>query len=393
MVAVLGLDRLVGPRATPRARSVVMERRRGRVNVRYTAGAPADYIFTADIYAFADSRHPDRHLGWWRFELPPDRREAALVMDFDPIRADSVALSVNGATIPATDKWHNPEYAFDPLGDLQLVMRNRDGGIRRIDPVLLKFVDRDILRAFYVRQYATDGYSSAADNPFLPELHQYKMGRLRTLFEQYIPAGGRAVDVGCGRSLFADMNVPFQFKVYAGDLNYDSVHARALDVPQQSWAVFDAATVPFGDAQFDAVFAGEVIEHVTDVRQTLREWWRVLKPGGVAIITTPNKERLVAVADRMECPYSRDHLSELSYRELTRTLLPETGFEFVEQSCIYLELWLQNLLNGQRVQDFLQREGNRAQYVSWMKRLFPLGRFFPWVSMAMIVVARKRRDA
>ena len=63
-----------------------------------------------------------------------------------------------------------------------------------------------------------------------------------------------------------------------------------------TWAVFDAATVPFGDAQFDAVFAGEVIEHVTDVRQTLREWWRVLKPGGVAIITTPNKERLVAVA-------------------------------------------------------------------------------------------------
>ena len=132
---MLGLDRLVGPRATPRARSVVMERRRGRVNVRYTAGAPADYIFTADIYAFAARRHPDRHLGWWRFELPPDRREAALVMEFDPIRADSVALSVNGATIPATDKWHNPEYAFDPLGDLQLVMRNRDGGIRRIEPV------------------------------------------------------------------------------------------------------------------------------------------------------------------------------------------------------------------------------------------------------------------
>ena len=92
------------------------------MNVRYTAGAPADYIFTADIYAFAARRHPDRHLGWWCFELPPDRREAALVMDFDPIRPDSVALSVNGATIPATDKWHNPEYAFDPLGDQRLTL-------------------------------------------------------------------------------------------------------------------------------------------------------------------------------------------------------------------------------------------------------------------------------
>ena len=125
------------------------------------------------------------------------------------------------------------------------------------------------------------------------------------------------------------------------------------------------AAVPFQDGQFDAVFAGEVIEHVIDVRQTLREWWRVLKLGGVAIITTTNKERLVAVADGVERPYSRDHLSELSYRELTRDLLPSCGFEFVEQSCLYLELCLQNLFNGDRVQDFLQRDGNRSEYVPW----------------------------
>ena len=63
-------------------------------------------------------------------------------------------------------------------------------------------------------------------------------------------------------------------------------------------AVFDADAVPFRDGEFDALFAGEIIEHVTDVRrEALREWWRVLKPGGVAVITTPNRERLVALAD------------------------------------------------------------------------------------------------
>ena len=168
------------------------------------------------------------------------------------------------------------------------------------------------------------------------------------------------------------------------------MHARAIAVPHQSWAVFDAAAVPFADEQFDALFAGEVIEHVANTEATLREWWRVLKPGGVAIITTPNRERLVAVADRLECPYSRDHLRELSYRELTRQLLPAAGFDFAEQSCLYLELWLQNLFNGRRVQDFLQREGNQRKRVPLMRKLFPLGRFVPWWSMAMIVVARKR---
>ena len=387
------LDAITGraTRVSPRQRSVVMERRRGRINIRYTADAPAEYIFTVDIYAYMDNADPERHLGWWRFELPRGTGEATLATDFDPIRSESMALRAGGREVPALDQWHNPGYAFDPLGDLQLVLRGPAGEIRRMEPVLLKFTDRDILREFYVRQYATDGYTSAADAPFLPELHEYKMGRLRQLFDRYIPAGGRAIDVGCGRSLFADLNVSFPFKVYAGDLNYESVHARAGEVPHQSWSVFDAASVPFADEQFDALFAGEVIEHVTDAQATLREWWRVLKPGGVAIITTPNKERLVAVADGLECPYSRDHLSELSYRELTRQLLPATGFDFAEQSCLYLELWLQNLFNGRRVQDFLQREGNRRQYLPIMRKLFPLGRFLPRWSMAMIVVARKRQ--
>ena len=200
-------------------------------------------------------------------------------MDFDPIRPESVRVTVQDSNVTASDVWCNPAYAFDPLSDLQLVTRNPAGDIQSLEPVLLKFVDRDILRAFYVRQYATDGYTSAADAPFLPELHQYKMKRLHDLFERYIPAG-RAIDVGCGRSLFADLSVPFPFTVYAGDLNYDSVHTRAREVPHQRWSVFDAAAIPFRDGQFDALFAGEVIEHVTDVRATLGEWWRVLKPGG-----------------------------------------------------------------------------------------------------------------
>ncbi|MCY4075157.1 MAG: class I SAM-dependent methyltransferase, partial [Acidobacteria bacterium] len=225
---------------------------------------------------------------------------------------------------------------------------------------------------------------------FLPELHEYKMRRLHRLFTRHIPGGGRALDVGCGRSLFADMHVAYDFQVVAGDLNSDSVHPRAREVPHQQWAVFDAAAVPFRDAQFDALFAGEIIEHVTDVRQTLREWWRVLRPGGVAIITTPNRERLVAVADGLEVPYSRDHLSELSYRELTRDLLPSCGFDFVEQDCLYLELWLRNLFNGRRVEDFLQARGNRSAHVRAMRRLLPLGRLAPWWSLSMIVVARKR---
>lgn len=387
---MFGFSRYDGASATPLERTVVMDRRRGAVPFRYHVRPGADYVFTADIYAYMDNSHPERHLGWWRFALPEAHREGRLVLDFDPVRAESVSLMVDGASVPLVDDWHNPDYGFDPLADLRLAIRDESGELRRQEPVLLKFPDREILREFYARQYAAEGY--AAQAPFLQGLHDYKMTRLRRLFHRHIPAGGQVVDVGCGRSLFTDLGDDFPFTVLAGDLDFESVRDRSVEVGRQQWAVFDAAAVPVGDAQCDALFAGEVIEHVTDVEATLREWWRVLKPGGVAIITTPNRERLVSIAGGMERPYSRDHLRELSYREMTGTLLPGAGFAFVEQQNLYLELWLQNFFNDRLVQDYLQREGNLPKHRWIMNRLYPLGRLVPWVAMGLVVVARKQAD-
>jgi SAM-dependent methyltransferase len=138
------------------------------------------------------------------------------------------------------------------------------------------------------------------------------------------------------------------------------------------------------------VFAGEIIEHMPDVAITLAEWRRVLKPGGVVIVTTPNRERLLAVADRRERPYSEDHLSELSYRELSGPRLRQAGLQFVEQSCLYLELWLTNVWANDPTDDHLQTHGNRRSNVWLMKRLFALGRWLPWLSLGMIVVGRRK---
>ncbi len=377
-------------RVTPIDRTGFIRDRKGSIRFQYRAGRPEEYIFTADLYAYRERSHPDRHLGWWRFALPRGAGVAEIVFDFAPVRRESVTMRTGNAAAPLIDCWFNPAFAFDPLGDVELVFRSPDGTIQSTRPVLLKYVDRDILRDFYARHYATQGYSPPQDAPFLHELHSYKLRTLRTLFERHIPAGGLAADVGCGRSLFADIGAPFAFTVVAGDLDYRSVHDRAGEVPFQKWGVFDASALPFGDATFDALFAGEVIEHVPDAVGTLREWSRVLKPGGIAIVTTPNRDRIVARANRMEQPYSPDHLRELSYRELTGQMLPAAGLEFVEQACIYLELWLQHIFKGSgRIEDYLQRRGNTSRHVRAMRRLFPLGRLVPSASLAMIIVARK----
>jgi len=46
--------------------------------------------------------------------------------------------------------------------------------------------------------------------------------------------------------------------------------------------------LPYSDSTFDIVTATEVIEHLEDFRAILREIYRVLKPGGVCVLSTPN---------------------------------------------------------------------------------------------------------
>lgn len=46
--------------------------------------------------------------------------------------------------------------------------------------------------------------------------------------------------------------------------------------------------LPFVDASFDLVTCTEVIEHLEHYREAIREMYRVLKPGGALVVTTPN---------------------------------------------------------------------------------------------------------
>ena len=53
----------------------------------------------------------------------------------------------------------------------------------------------------------------------------------------------------------------------------------------------DATKLPFKDNSFDTIFNSEMIEHLypQDSKKMLDEFFRVLKPGGKLIITTPNR--------------------------------------------------------------------------------------------------------
>ncbi|MBI5774664.1 MAG: class I SAM-dependent methyltransferase [Verrucomicrobia bacterium] len=94
------------------------------------------------------------------------------------------------------------------------------------------------------------------------------------------------LDIGAGRGeLIAKFKERFQTEAAACDYTDE-----LMKLPGQRVDIADLNTqpLPYPDASFDLVTATEVIEHLEDFRRVVREVRRVLKPGGVCILSTPN---------------------------------------------------------------------------------------------------------
>ena len=97
--------------------------------------------------------------------------------------------------------------------------------------------------------------------------------------------------------------------------------------------------LPFLDGSFAAVINSEVIEHVPDSPEILREMWRVLRPGGVLVLGTPDYGRWLWLI--LEWLYGKvhpggyadEHITNFTRRELAARLLA-TGYEILD--CRYV---------------------------------------------------------
>lgn len=120
------------------------------------------------------------------------------------------------------------------------------------------------------------------------ETRESRLRKALAMFERET-ARGRVLDVAAGSGIAAGALAEQGWRVSALDISAELVEQierrGAIDA-----AVHDLSDgpLPFEDDSFEAVFAGEIIEHLVDTASFVAELRRILKPGGIVVITTPN---------------------------------------------------------------------------------------------------------
>jgi SAM-dependent methyltransferase len=122
------------------------------------------------------------------------------------------------------------------------------------------------------------------------------------------------LDVGCGTKPYRSL---FTVQEYLG-LDIDSEVTRRRAVADVR---YDGTTFPLADARFDAVLCNQVLEHVFTPDAFMAEIARVLKPGGLLLLTVP------FVWDEHEQPFDYARYSSFGLASLLR----RSGFEILEQ--------------------------------------------------------------
>ena len=213
----------------------------------------------------------------------------------------------------------------------------------------------------YYDQYWTEAGYQPRNHLFLKPIHD--------LYKEFLPAGSTVVDVGCGDGRTSGPWLTENGYDYVGvDISAPAVRdASALGL--KALVIDDATSLPFQSNSIDACVCIEVLEHLFAPQLAVKEIVRLLRPGGILIVTTPNvgywKRRLeLALLARwnplgddlaIKEPWRDPHIRFFSLIALER-MLCSTGLEITK-------------IGG--------HEGSLLRDTPWIGRRLWRGRFSP----------------
>lgn len=160
-------------------------------------------------------------------------------------------------------------------------------------PVLLPNQDDNRQEAFnYQEHYEQDAIAFDYFADWHP-VHKEENRRLHQQILKMVPAAATTIlDVGCGGAWLAKALIPRGKTVISMDISTTNPVRAMEEVPSDRHfgLVADVYSLPVKENSIDCIVASEIIEHVKDPQLFLACLFKVLKPGGTIIVTTPYNE-------------------------------------------------------------------------------------------------------
>jgi ubiquinone/menaquinone biosynthesis C-methylase UbiE len=179
------------------------------------------------------------------------------------------------------------------------------------------------------RLMAAKKYTTTLENDYermVPEFHEgaliYAEHMTRYLSTQELSKGKDVLDIASGSGYGTKVIAETAKKVYGVDvdepsINYAREHYGGKNI---EYLVGDGESIPLPDDSVDVVVTFETIEHIKDYKRFIKEIDRVLRPDGLAIVSTPN--------DLEFAEGNHFHLHEFQYEELVGLLRQD--FKFID---------------------------------------------------------------
>lgn len=144
---------------------------------------------------------------------------------------------------------------------------------------------------------------------------------------QWFPNAHNMLEIGCGTGYVlrgVTQSLP-ELRVSGSEIFLEGLAFAAKRLPSADLFQMDARRIPY-ESEFDLIGAFDVIEHIEEDEQVLREAHRALKPGGGLILTVPQHPWLWSAQDESAC-----HVRRYRHRELKKKL-HDAGFQLVFSS-------------------------------------------------------------
>jgi|GEM_PF-126173 SAM-dependent methyltransferase len=162
--------------------------------------------------------------------------------------------------------------------------------------------------------------------------HWWYRGRrtvLRALLSPHLRTipSGPILDLGSGPGTNRDLLEPLDRSPFALDSSIEALRL-CRDARYAAGTLADAVSIPFRDRSFALVLAADILEHVAGDPAATAEIWRVLKPGGLAVVVVPAFNVLWGWQDQVSGHHRRYSPAALRER------LTDSGFEIVRLTCM-----------------------------------------------------------